>query len=202
MILRLKYLYYFLVELFKKNPGKSICFIIGMVAFNFAGTFPNWDKEIKIEKEVKVDSGWVYLYQKIEENKIKYEMIYSPEKLELKSGIYKSSEYHGANVFFWVLSIVSLIVVIIGTFDSNNDWEFDEVRGHTIGRLSKCEFEDGDYYYIISGRLIGKTNRQHNNYKSIYRNFGINSLSDILICPKFETKTSKRESKLSKLGIC
>ena len=202
MILRLKYLCYFLIELIKENPAKTLLTIIGIVAFNFAGTFPNWNKEIKIEKTVQVDSGWVYLYQKIEENKIKYEMIYSPEKLDLKSDIYVSSEYHGANVFFWILSIVSFIVVIVGTFDSNNDWEFSEVRGHTIGRLTNCEFEDGYYYYTIGGRLIGKTDRQYSSYKNIYRNFNIYSLADISICPMFETKTSKRESKLSKLGIC
>lgn len=203
MILRLKYLFYFLIELIKTNPVKTLTSIIGIVALNFAGTFPNWNKEIKIEKTVQVDSGWVYLYPKIEENKIKYEMIYSPEKLDLKSDIYVSSEYHGANVFFWVLSVVSFIIVIIGTFDSNNnDWEFSEVRGHTIGRLTNCEFEDGHYYYTIGGRLIGKVDRQSTSYRHIYRNFGIHSLSDVSICPKFETKTSRRESKLSKLGIC
>jgi hypothetical protein len=202
MILRLKYLFYFLIELIKTNPVKTLLVIIGIVAFNFAGTFPNWNKETKIEKIVQVDSGWVYLYQKIEENKIKYEMIYSSEKLDLKSNIYVSSEYHGANAFFWVLSVVSFFIVIGGTFDSNNDWEFSEVRGHTIGRLTNCEFEDGYYYYIIGGRLIGKTNRQSTSYRYIYRNFNIHSLNDVSICPKFETKTSRRESKLSKLGIC
>lgn len=100
MILRLKYLFYFLIELIKTNPVKTLTAIIGIVALNFAGTFPNWNKEIKIEKTVQVDSGWVYLYPKIEENKIKYEMIYSPQELDLKSDIYVSSEYHGANIFF------------------------------------------------------------------------------------------------------
>ena len=38
MILRLKYLFYFLIELIKTNPVKTLTSIIGIVALNFAPT--------------------------------------------------------------------------------------------------------------------------------------------------------------------
>jgi hypothetical protein len=200
MILRLKYLYYFLIELLKENPIKIIFTIVSLVAFYFALNFPDLKKEIKIEKVIKVESGWVYLYQKIDENKIKYETIYSPEELSLKSGVLVISKHNEVNLLFFFLSIGSFITVIIGTFDGSG-WEIKHVKYCTIGRLIICEYENNKFYYTICGRLIGTSDRQYNNYKNICLNFHINSLNDILICPKFETKRGKRERILSKLGI-
>lgn len=195
------YSYYFLIELIKENKVKFFLIILTCIFFMFAGTFENYTDSRDIEREVKVDTGWVYLYSKISDNKIKYELIYSDTRLEIKDGKLFTVEYHGANVFCWVGFAICLIILTVTMFSDGGEWEISDVRKSALGRMVRCELDNGIFYYTISGRLIGESKTQFKGYERICGNFGIYSLIDLKNCPEYESKSSKRERKLKKLGI-
>ena len=64
-----------------------------------------------------------------------------------------------------------------------------------------CEEENGNFYYFALGRLIDKRNKQVSRSYSITRELGIDGFRDLYRCPKYQTKTQKRETLLNKIGI-
>lgn len=201
MKVRILYLYHFLFEFFRENIGKSITLIITCLSFIYAGSFEDYIERTKIDKSVKVDSGWVYLYSRISDNKIKYELIHSNTPLELKNGFFEHVEYHEMNVLMWVIFAVGLIVLGVGTFSDDFGWKWSDVKEYTIGRLAECEYEDGKYIYLLGDRLLGQRDRQISSYRKVCREFDIYSLSELKIKPHYKTKNKKRQNALEKLGI-
>jgi hypothetical protein len=67
--------------------------------------------------------------------------------------------------------------------------------------LIYCEEEDGFFYYFALGRLISKRDTQISRYYKPNRELKINGFRDLFICPKYQTKKSKRETLLNKIGI-
>lgn len=201
MKVRILYLYHFLIELFKENLGKSITLILTCLAFFYAGSFEGYIERTKIERSVKVDTGWVYLYSRISDNKIKYELIQSNAPLELKNGFFETMEYHEMNVLLWVIFVIGIIILAIGTFSDEFGWSWSDTKEYTIGKLVECEYEDGKYIYLLNDRLLGERDRQISSYKRVCREFDIYSLSELAIKPNYETKNKKRQNALQKLGI-
>lgn len=197
----LKFILNYIIELITENPFKSIFLILAVISFHFAGSFASYDKATKIEKEIKVDTGYVYLYQKISDSEIKYDIIYSREKLNIdKNGYLHTIEYHGANILFWLIFGISMLIVIIASFDSDSGWDFGDVRDRAFGSIVQSEIEEGEYIYFCMGRLVGKSNRQVRR-KYIPGEFGVRGLRDLYTCPKYKTKSQNRENLLNKLGI-
>ena len=159
MSLKIKYAKQFLIELIKKNPVKTVTLFLTLIFFYFAGSLPSYVKNIKIEKTVKVDTGWVYIYSQISENKIKYELIHSDVPLKIENSFYSKLEYHEANFLLWVLFTVGCLIFISGTF-SDEGWGVSDVSKSTLNSLITCEYENGEYLYFIEDRLIGKTTHQ------------------------------------------
>lgn len=75
---------------------------------------------------------------------------------------------------------------------------------NTLGGLIKCEEQNGKFYYIVVGRLVGIRDQQlsisMSNY-SLCRELELRCLGSLRLCPKFKTKTQKRDGLLKDLGI-
>jgi len=196
----IKFILSYIFELIIENPVKSFFFLMLIISFYFAGSFPSYESKTKIEKEIKLDTGYAYLYQKISDNDIKYEMMYSKSQIKIdKDGYLHQTEYHGANVLFWVIFVISLVVIFVGTI-TDEGWEFSDVYERSISNIVYCEIENGEYVYMMMGRLIGKSQRQVNR-RYICGEFGIRNFRDIYACPKYQTKSENRNKLLNKLGI-
>jgi hypothetical protein len=74
------------------------------------------------------------------------------------------------------------------------------VEEDVIRNLVYCEYEDDEYIYMCQGRLLGKSNTNI-KYSRVLSHFSIYGHKDLMLCPKFKTKTEKRDSNLKKIGI-
>jgi hypothetical protein len=106
---------------------------------------------------------------------------------------------------FWIAVIFLIIAFFMGLGDNSGDvsWEFRDCWLNALSTLIVCELEDGQYYYMVLGRLVYKSDRLYDKYRSdkLIERFNIYGFRDLMNYPKFKTKTETRNSKLDKLGI-
>jgi hypothetical protein len=202
-----KFLLLLLLDLVKSNPAKCITIFLSIITWNIAGTFSDVKYEEKIDQYIEISGTHLYISSDIKDNKIKYELSQYKEKQELIDNKLVWTEYSGWNVFFWVIFIISFgiwsISTLVGWFSYDNDdagWDLKDSVIESLSTITYCEEENGIYYYLVMGRLIGKRDKQIRISDFRYE-FGINSIRDILFCPKFKTKSQKRENLLSNIGI-
>jgi hypothetical protein len=205
MLSYLKFSFVFLLELIKTNIVKTIFLITAIVSFNYAETFPPSTDTYKIVAETKVENTFIYVYETISENKVQYENVWQEGKpLEVKNGVITSQSYNGFNIFFWVLFGILTVILIICTFVNDDDigWEIEDSWTTSFTTLIYCEEENGEFYYFALGRLISKRDKQiiSGGYR-ITSELQINGFRDLYRCPKFQTKTQRRETLLNKIGI-
>jgi hypothetical protein len=178
---------------------------LAILCFNFAGTFSDSIDEYDVAAQVKVDNNYVYIYRTISENKIKYENIFDSKEIPLKDGKIYLRSYNGANIALWVCFVILVIIIIIATLIGINDddlgWELDDVWKEAFGTLIYCEEENGVYYYFALGRLIEKRNNQAPRNYGICSELRISGFRELYRCPKYQTKSQKRETLLNKIGI-
>jgi len=200
----IKYLLSFIKELIFNNKIKFIFIIIASVLFYYAGTIPNSIESNKIVKEIQIDDK-VYLYVRssVQNNQINYDIIQSDRPQKVTNGILLTSEYHGGNVAMWVLfGIISLVLFIftVVTWGESEGWEINDCLEKAFLSLVECEFEDGKYYYTCCGKLLGiKEHKVTHQY--ILGEFRVRGFDELKTCPKFETKSQRREKSLKELGI-
>jgi hypothetical protein len=205
----LKFTLIFLFDLIKSNPIKLILVAAAITLFSFAGTIPDSHDTYKIVSDVKVqsitDSTYIYIYETISDNKVKYENIWSEKPLDVKNGVLSITSYHGANYVLWgffiTLTIILIVAFFIGLGDDDIGWEIGDSWEEAFCSLIYCEEEDGVFYYFALGRLINKRDTQIGRYYKATRELGITGFRDLYRCPKYQTKKEKRETLLSKLGI-
>jgi hypothetical protein len=184
--------------------------VIAITGYYFKDTFPNSTYKVKVEKEIKVDEGWLYLYKDGSGDDFRYEMDFYKYKQKLVNTASGSEclvldDYNGLNVLFWILYVIGLGFLILVTFvgwvtdDDDVSWDFRECSGESLEGLVRCDLEDGMYYYTILGRLIGESKSQLR--RNITSNFLIYKISDVRKCPRFTAKSKKRDDILNKLGI-
>jgi hypothetical protein len=203
MLSYLKFSFVFLLELIKTNIVKTIFLITAIVSFNYAETFPPSTDTYKIVAETKVENTFIYVYETISENKVQYENVWQEGKpLEVKNGVITSQSYNGFNIFFWVLFGILTVILIICTFVNDDDigWEIEDSWITSFTTLIYCEEENGEFYYFALGRLISKRDKQIGSYR-ITTELQIDGFRDLYRCPKFQTKTQRRETLLNKIGI-
>jgi hypothetical protein len=107
-------------------------------------------------------------------------------------------------VIFWIAVIFLIIAFFMGLgSDEDISWEFRDCWLNALSTLIVCELEDGQYYYMVLGRLVYKSDRLYEKYRSdkLIERFNIYGFRDLMNYPKFKTKTETRNSKLDKLGI-
>lgn len=203
MMSYLKFLFVFLLELLKNNPIKILYITVAIITFNFAGSFENDVNEYEVATVVKIDNNYVYVCRSISENKIKYENVWDSKEIPIKNGKIYIESYAFLNGLMWFFFVISCILFIVPTFMSDDDvnWEIEDCWKEAFCTLIYCEEENGEFYYFALGRLIDKRNRQVSRSYSITRELNINGFRDLYRCPKYQTKTQRRETLLSKIGI-
>lgn len=199
----LKFTLTLLFELIRTNIVKTILVTTSIVSFNLAGTFPDTTDTYNIVAETKVGNTFIYVYETISDNEVKYKNIWQEGKpLEVKNGVISSQSYNGFNILFWIIFTISSIIVIIASFgDSDASWEFEDAWREAFTSLIYCEEENGEFYYFALGRLISKTDRQVGRSYRITHELRIDGFRDLYRCPKYQTKTQRRETLLNKIGI-
>jgi len=200
----LKFTLTLLFELIRTNIVKTIFLTVAIISFNLAGTFPDVTDTYNVVAETKVENTYIYVYKTISDNKVHYENIWQEGKpIEVKNGVINSQSYNGFNILFWVIFVILLIVLIIATFSTDDDihWEFEDAWKEAFTSLIYCEEENGEFYYFALGRLISKTDRQIGRNYRITHELRIDGFRDLYRCPKYQTKTQRRETLLNKIGI-
>ena len=200
----LKFILTLLFELIRTNIVKTIFLTVAIISFNLAGTFPDTTDTYNVVAETKVENTYIYVYETISDNKVHYDNLWQEGKpLEVKNGIISMKSYNGLNALFWVLFGISVAVITVCTFINDDDagWEFGDCWDEAFTTLIYCEEENGEFYYFALGRLISKTDRQVNRRYSITNELRIDGFRDLYRCPKYQTKTQKRETLLNKIGI-
>jgi len=200
----IKYLLSFIKELIFNNKIKFIFIVIACVLFYYAGTIPNSIVSNRIVKEIQIDNEtYLYIRSGVQNNQINYDIIQSDKPQKIINGILLTSEYHGGNVALWVLfGIISLILFIftLVTWGESEGWEIEECLEESFLSLVECEFEGNKYYYTCCGKLLGI--KEHKvNHQYILGEFRVRGFDELKTCPKFETKTQRREKSLKELGI-
>jgi hypothetical protein len=200
----LKFTLTLLFELIKTNIAKTIFLTLAIISFNLADTLPDSIDTYKIVAETKVGNTFIYVYETISDNEVKYKNIWQEGKpLEVKNGVITSKSYNGFNIFFWVILFISLVVTLIMTCvpDDDINWGFKDAWKEAFSTLIYCEEENGEFYYFALGRLISKTDRQIGRRYSITDELRVEGFRDLYRCPKYQTKTQRRETLLNKIGI-
>jgi len=202
----LKFIFVFLFELVKSNPIKLSLIVVSIILFSFAGTIPDSHDKYNIVAETKVENTYIYIYEVISDNKIKYENIWSEGKpIEVKNGVITLVSYHGGNYALWAFFVIIVIVLIVAFFiglsDDDIGWDFEDVWESAFSSLIYCEEENSVFYYFALGRLIGKRNNQISRHYNAATELKIGGFRDLYRCPKYQTKKQKRETLLNNIGI-
>jgi hypothetical protein len=194
-------------QLIITNPIKITALVIAIISWNYAGSFQNGTYKEPVVSEVKDGSTWIYLTRNSGSSS-GYEVMTSTTKEKLVDGSLVLDDYNGINVVFWAFFVISALIFSITTIIGwiNDDgvlslgWDLDGCLVNSLNNIIYCELEDGVYYYMAFGRLIGKSDRQINP-RRVSDHFNTYSLSDLRKCPRFSTKTQNRNNLLDKLGI-
>lgn len=206
----LKFYLLFIFDVIKSNPVKIVFLVICLLSFRSAGTFPDNKvyNNIVDSLSVKEHTGISYLYISsfVSKSAIKYELITSSTPIKVINGRYEHMEYADSNIVLWLVFYMSLIVLIIAFFlgleDDDISWDISGSWEDSFSSMIVCEEENGKFYYICLGRLLSSRDTLIDaSYRRMYQNFSISGFRDLNLYPKFETKKSKRQSKLDKLGI-
>jgi hypothetical protein len=192
-------------QLIIKNPIKIVAMILAIISYNYVGSFKSGTYKEPIVKEFNDGGIWVYIARS--NNKSSgYEVMVSQSKQKLVDNCLVLEDYDDRNVLLWILfgltSLVFVISTIIGLINGDADigWDLDGCQEKSLNNLIYCELEGDTFYYMAFGRLIGRSKTQVKS-RSIADSFYIYTLSDLKKCPKFSTKTQKRNNLLDKLGI-
>ena len=167
--------------------------------------FPDSVDSYDVAAQVKVDNNYVYICRSISENKVKYENIWDSKEVPVKDGKIYIKSYNGFNIALWICFGILTIVVVLGTLIGLNDddmgWELEDTWKNAFGTLIYCEEENGVYYYFALGRLIEKRDRQIPRNYGVCTELRISGFRELYRCPKYQTKSQKRETLLNKIGI-
>ncbi len=192
-------------QLIITNPIKIVALILSIISYNYAGSFKSGTYKQPIVKEFNDGGIWVYLARSTT-NSSGYEVMTTQSKQKLVDNCLVLDDYDDRNILLWILFGVTLLVFVISTIigllngDDDIGWDIDSCQEISINNLIYCELEGDTFYYMAFGRLIGQSKTQVKS-RSIADSFRIHSLSDLKKCPKFSTKTQKRNNLLDKLGI-
>lgn len=197
-----KLLLSFLFHLIKNNPVKMIVVLTTIILGNLAGSFEPYEIETQSHIVNKFQDGdkIVYVTKSNSGSDFKYETLIRTEEIEIdENGYYHYIEYDDINVLFYILFGIGILWIIAGIFATEGDFNFKYNWREALLSLVNVELENDTYYYMALGRLVGKSDKSLT--WNALSNFGVKSLRDIYLCPKYELKHIRRNNILSKLGI-
>jgi hypothetical protein len=199
----------YLLNLIKKNLGKSITLILTIFSFYYAGKFEDdiITKNIVGQNTVILGIDTTHFYLCTSDNKTIEVVNFSKEKKILPNNIIVYNEYDILNVLMWVLFIVGMTILIIGTFCGDDDlnWDLYDTWVKTLVDDIRIIEESNKYYWVL------KSNNKLIDFRDVPTNFGnpymsIESkirdyTSHKNLYPEFLSQEDKREKKLNKIGI-
>ena len=208
----IKFTLFFLFQLIKENPAKIIIIAITCVMFYFAGKIPDSIAEYDVAKNddgtyqcLKIDNNYVFVCKDIDHDKIKYTCVWDSKEIPIKNGKIYLSSYHPGNMFLWIGFFICLLVVIVGTLIGDNavGWNLDRCKEVAFSKLITCEEENGEYYYFALGRLIQRRTMplDPKRWPDNIDVLGVSSFSQLKVCPKYQTKSQRRNSIIRNLGL-
>lgn len=197
---------FLIYELISKNVTKSIFLAIALTTLYFSY---NVDKEMTTTNRVYaqfIDGKNHTNYVINSGNNYEVKDFEKPLKIINNTITYKemSDTRFVLLLIFWIAIIFLTIAFFMGLgSDEEISWEFKDCWLNALSTLIVCELEDGQYYYMVLGRLVYKSDRLYEKYRSdkLIERFNIYGFRDLMNYPKFKTKTETRNSKLDKLGI-
>jgi len=178
------------------NPRKIIlilsCFVIYYFIMNLGPLQYSYD----IVSTIQGDNKCYFIIDKGDDLDIKsdsksYSVIGS--KLEY-------TEIHPLTFLLIALLGFSLVVIIVLTFSGDSDEGFNFYQNwiDTNIKYVELEIEDGNYYYVLRGRLLTKQDRRVSN--GDIRWILQDNLGNLNLLPRFEgTKSKIRDSKINKI---
>lgn len=197
----IKYLLNLIKAIIFENPLKITFMVVSIISFYFAGSFQNSTKKIEVVSQTK--RGPDYVYTVVNKGTSDgYDIVVSDKEEKIIDGCLIKEDYNDVNVLFWILFGISTIILVVATFigivgdDDDISWNIQECKKSAAQSLLYCELENNTFYYMALGRLIQKSNTQLDPYR-----VKCDSLEYIKKCPKFSTKTQKRNNLLDSIGI-
>jgi hypothetical protein len=199
--------FFLIYELISTNITKSIFLVIAILTLY--GSY-NVDREMITTKSVhaKFTDSKNHINYVVSSDKANFSVKEFDEPLKITNDTITYKETSDARfallVIFWIAVIFLVIAFFMGLgSDDDISWEFRDCWLNALSTLIVCELEDGQYYYMVLGRLVYKSDRLYEKYRSdkLIERFNIYGFRDLMNYPKFKTKTETRNSKLEKLGI-
>lgn len=199
--------FFLIYELICKNIAKSIFLAIALVTLYFSY---NVDREMTTTNRVYaqfVDDKNHTNYVINSGNNFSVKEFDKPLKITNHTITYKEMNdiRFVLLLVFWIAVIFLVLAFFMGLGNNADDisWEFSDCWLNALSTLIVCELEDGQYYYMVLGRLVYKSDRLYEKYRydKLIERFNIYGFRDLMNYPKFKTKTETRNSKLDKLGI-
>ena len=181
----------FVRELLASNPFKTVFVVLGIIFYSYAGKLPQVRNEATFYHQLELNGKWVGIYGDDFET-----MVFDSKPKLINGKTYVYYNYHPGNAFLYFGLVLVVIFVVVGSF-VNDGWELNYVFGSSVSIFVRCDIEDGVYVYTIFGRLLAKYTTQCDT--TIFND--LRRVTRILGLPKYETRMSKRERLLRKLGL-
>ena len=184
------------------NLAMFILLVISVVLWFFAGTIPDWSNERKLISHSEAGGTHFYITEKIQANRVEFELLYFNKPQPVKGDILITTEYHGGNIALWFFFGLSVLCFILGCWmtSADGEWKLEEAREGALLSVITCHLEDGKFLYLCNGKLLGSRDEQIRR-ENIMKEFRVRRWRDLGTLPEFQTKEQKRNSKLKRLGV-
>ena len=191
-----EYIFNYLKNLIKENPGKLILLFLFIVFYNFSGTFEDTIKEYQIIDNYEIKGEKFITLENDNEITLINEKKIDLDNYKIEGDLIIDSEYNDLNVLFWLLTVLFAFIFIILTFSDNEGWCFSYIRRKTIKEMIRSEEEGGFYYYYVFGKLIQKSTNV-----IAYNDFIYFDVDNLKVLPDYTPKKELREKRLKELGL-
>jgi len=196
----IKYYFNFLINLLRINPIKLLIVILTIISF-FSTKFEDEVNKIEVISEIEYLGDYYIIEKKPHASNFKLEVLEKNEDIFIKDGFYYKKKYSDINILLWIAFGIGLLTLLIITYlDEESGWEIHKVIEESIISMVVCEIDNNEYCYTIMDRLIGKNDKRIKT-SCILSTFAIRNMKDVYLCPKYQTKSKKREFLLNKIGI-
>ena len=189
----------YLLNFIKVNKVKSVA--IGLLIFltPVLNSIPDVKRVTHVVKELNIEGSHCYFY--FDDGDLEMRSESKPLKLTKSNNIVEY-KYNDSNILVWLLYTVAFIMVVVAIFagDDEMNYELSKVFSRTVSFFTKCEVEDGRFYYYFGDKLIGDVSCRRTD-SNIASYFGVRSLTELNNCPEWKSIQRKRENILNKLGI-
>jgi hypothetical protein len=189
----------YLLNFIKTNKVKTVAIGLLILLYPVLNSLPDVKEVTHVVKELNIEGSHCYFY--FDDGDLEMRSESKPLKLTKGNNIVEY-KYNDANIFIWIIYTIAFIMAVVGIFanDDETNYQLDRVFSKTVSFFTKCEVEDGRFYYYFGNKLIGE-NSNRRTESNIANYFGVRSLTELNNCPEWKSIQRKRENILNKLGI-